>query len=881
MIGQTISQYKILEKLGEGGMGIVYKAEDTKLGRIVALKFLPQGLGSHEPERARFLQEAQSASALNHPNICTVHDLQEFAGQYFIIMEYIDGKTLRQMIPIPKLQDAIGYAIQIGEALQEAHSKGVVHRDIKTDNIMVNSRNQIKVMDFGLAKLKGSLKITKTSSTVGTLAYMAPEQLQGGEIDARSDIFSMGVVLYELLTGNLPFEAMHEAAMMYAILNEAPQPVQKYLPGVSSELIHILNRALEKDPEDRYQTVHDMLIDLRRVKKETSRVSLTSIVPSTSELDQIIVTAEEKLKPVRGPKKPRKVLWWIGLPTFFILIAVILFFIILPSHTPQLNSDMSFRTLEIPFVQIYYPDLSPDGNWVSFAACDANNEWAIYFMNVAKGNPLRLTKEPIQASYNSDISPDASEILYDREPPGGMRGIYIVSSAGGTGRKIAEPGTLAKWSPDGRLIGYCLVGRGTVPSQSGKREFWTVKPDGSDNHLEFVDTLCYSWTNFCFDWSPDGNSIAWLRGFPGYSEIIIHDLKTGKERQLTHYQKPIDELVWATNGQVFFTSSKGGNTNVWMIPASGGEAVQVTRGSGPDLGVKVSSNGKRLLFQERRQFCTLWTANINGSDVRQLTFDNQYLEMPSYSPDKQRISFDMSSSDILRFSTHIFTIQTDGTNRTQLTAGDAQYYNANWSPDGKYMTYASKQVDEPLDSSRVYLIEVENPGTPRLFGKGFGAWWIDAEKFVTVIPRILPHPHTILYSVHNSEPIEVSDDSTLQIPLHDNKHIVVCDFRTARKGWWLETVGLEKSKTSKQILSAEYLDSSFPSVNLHYILYKQENGEVWRVSLPDGKQEKLPDILHGINPYAGNIQLSTDDQQLVYLKGQLEARLVLIENVFK
>jgi serine/threonine protein kinase len=284
MIGQTISHYKILEKLGEGGMGVVYKADDTKLKRLVALKFLSRGLEAHEPERARFLQEAQAAATLNHPNICTIHEISEYEDQPFIVMEYVDGKTLRQMAPIQKMQDALGYAIQIGEALQEAHSRGVVHRDVKTANIMVNTKNQIKVMDFGLAKLKGSLKLTKTSSTVGTLAYMAPEQIQGGEVDARSDIFAFGVVLYEMLTGRLPFHAVYEAALMYSILNESPEPIQKYRPDLSSELLHILNRALEKDPEDRYQTVHDMVIDLRRVKKETSRVSRPQI-PITQETE--------------------------------------------------------------------------------------------------------------------------------------------------------------------------------------------------------------------------------------------------------------------------------------------------------------------------------------------------------------------------------------------------------------------------------------------------------------------------------------------------------------------------------------------------------------------------------------------------------------------
>ncbi|MEK9138782.1 MAG: serine/threonine-protein kinase [Bacteroidota bacterium] len=207
MIGQTISHYRILEKLGEGGMGVVYKAQDTKLDRLVALKFLPSHLTASEEEKSRFLQEAKAASALNHPNVCTVYGIDEHNGQQFIEMEYVDGTMLESKIQGTglKIQDALTYAIQVGEALAEAHAKGITHRDIKSSNIMVNSKNQIKVMDFGLAKLKGSLKLTRAASTIGTLAYMSPEQVQGEEADARSDIFSFGVVLYEMLTGHIPF----------------------------------------------------------------------------------------------------------------------------------------------------------------------------------------------------------------------------------------------------------------------------------------------------------------------------------------------------------------------------------------------------------------------------------------------------------------------------------------------------------------------------------------------------------------------------------------------------------------------------------------------------------------------------------------------------
>lgn len=278
MIGQTISHYRIIEEVGRGGMGIVYKAEDTKLDRFVALKFLPVQLNASEQDKTRFLHEAKAASALNHPNVCTIYGIDEFENQQFIEMELVDGVTLRDKVAefqVLNIKQVIEYSVQIAEALQEAHSKGIIHRDIKSENIMVNSKNQIKVMDFGLAKLKGSLKLTRTSSTIGTLAYMSPEQIQGIEADMRSDIFSYGVVLFEMTTGKMPFRGEHEAAIMYSIVNEELEDASKYREDVPSELLHILKKSLEKDPEDRYQSMAEIIVDLRRLKKESTRVVRT------------------------------------------------------------------------------------------------------------------------------------------------------------------------------------------------------------------------------------------------------------------------------------------------------------------------------------------------------------------------------------------------------------------------------------------------------------------------------------------------------------------------------------------------------------------------------------------------------------------------------
>ncbi len=270
MIGQFISHYKVLEKIGEGGMGVVYKAQDTKLDRLVALKFLPQSLAADAVERERFIHEAKAASALNHPNITTIYEIGEHNSQLFIAMELVEGETLKQIATRNdlRLEKIIDIGIQICEALSSAHEKGIIHRDIKSDNIALTSKGLVKIMDFGLAKLKGATKLTRTGSTVGTAAYMSPEQAEGREVDQRTDIFSFGVVFYELIAGKLPFSGEHQAAIIYSICNEEPEPLARFRSGVPESLQRTVEKSLAKDVEERYQHIADLSADLKRIKRE-------------------------------------------------------------------------------------------------------------------------------------------------------------------------------------------------------------------------------------------------------------------------------------------------------------------------------------------------------------------------------------------------------------------------------------------------------------------------------------------------------------------------------------------------------------------------------------------------------------------------------------
>ncbi len=311
MIGQTISHYRILEKLGGGGMGVVYKAQDLKLGRFVALKFLPHHLSADEDEKKRFIHEAKAASALDHPNICNIHEIDETEdGQMFIAMAYYEGETLKKKIDRGPLtwDEAINFTIQVAQGLDRAHEAGITHRDIKPANIMITTRGEVKIVDFGLAKLAGRTKLTKEGMTLGTVAYMSPEQAQGVEADRRTDIWALGIVLYEMLTGQLPFRGEYEAAMVYSILHENPQPITGLRSGIPLELERLVNKCLEKDPSARYQHADELIVDLKA-------------------LAESLKSARLKSKPTveTSPKRKRTFLY-IGLATVLVLLIAMTYF---------------------------------------------------------------------------------------------------------------------------------------------------------------------------------------------------------------------------------------------------------------------------------------------------------------------------------------------------------------------------------------------------------------------------------------------------------------------------------------------------------------------------------------------------------------------------
>jgi len=380
MIGQLISHYKITAKLGAGGMGVVYKAEDTRLERPVAIKILPHQIASQPNVRERFKMEAKAAAALNHPNIATIYSIEEVKTpegneEIFIVMEYIDGRELREIIQseIPNPQSAIEYAVQIAAGLQAAHEKGIIHRDIKPANIMVTAKGQVKIMDFGLAKMASANQLTQAGTTLGTISYMSPEQTRGDAVDQRTDIWSFGVMLYEMIAGLLPFKGHYEQATMYAIMNEEPEPLNSLRPDVPPKLEQIVNKALAKDPDQRYQNLGEMLEEFKNIDKVVEINA--GLHPETEAAEEDAPTTTPSSQAAPGKDNPRlnlKKMLLIGIfPFTLIVILAVLYFSKQPgvSQSPvDSQSDQTQLESPQPLATPQTPEIKPEASQSSAAS---------------------------------------------------------------------------------------------------------------------------------------------------------------------------------------------------------------------------------------------------------------------------------------------------------------------------------------------------------------------------------------------------------------------------------------------------------------------------------------------------------------------------------
>jgi Tol biopolymer transport system component len=744
--GTRLGPYEILSALGTGGMGEVYLGHDPRLRRNVAIKLLPARFTEDAERVRRFQREAQAASALNHPNIITIHEIGQVGSSHFIAAEFIAGQTLREKLAQGKLdlRSAFDVVRQVASALVPAHASGIVHRDIKPENVMVRPDGLVKVVDFGIAKLTETQLVTADiqapttmartdtdpGTVVGTAQYMSPEQARGQPVDARTDIFSLGVLLYEMVTGKRPFEGATPTDVIVSILTEDPIAASVYTPELPPELDRIISKALEKDREERYQLVKEFLLDVKRAERRLQfEAELARSSGSTAQIAATGPTATATLTPppaqtidTARARPTASMAYLVGETKRHKLGAVLIAASLvagagLMMWRPPFSEHRvpSLTAIIIPFTTfsgaVDQPAFSPDGNQIAFTWDGGDGEnLDIYVKLIGAGTPLRLTTDPAE-DISPVWSPDGRYLAFLRRSAT-ENSIFIVPALGGTERKLGktEPSrqgwsqTRLSWAPDGKSL---AVADQASPEDrfsifllsvedGGKQRLTSSPPTSADHSPAF---------------SPDGKSVAFIRSSALTSEDIYLISTHGEKLQrVTVDERQILSLAWTADGrEIIFSSNRGGGYSLWRVAVPGGTPERVAATGQNAYSPAISRQGNRLVYNVSFLDSNIWRLDNSNADrqksATRLISSTLQDHSPQISPDGKRIVFVSDRSG----NAEIWICESDGSHPVQLTFFDGTVAGTpRWSPDGQQIVFDSR----PAGNADIYVVSAEG-GKPR------------------------------------------------------------------------------------------------------------------------------------------------------------------------
>jgi Tol biopolymer transport system component len=731
-------------------MGEIHLALDTRLDRKVALKLLPARFTAQPDRVRRFVQEAKAASAINHAGILTVYEIGTIEDVHFIATEFLEGQTLHHRIIQGgmSLIEGLDVAVQMASALAAAHKHGIIHRDVKPENVIIRSDGVVKLLDFGLAKLTehhaltvpdveaptSGGALTQPGSIVGTLNYMSPEQARGVEVDARTDIFSLGIVVYEMTTGHLPFTRDGDTPtdILAALLKTDPPPLTSYQPDIPLELDRIIRKALRKNPDERYQTIADLLVDVRDLKQELELAGKLARVPAggSGEVVELQTTGQVAAATVppamTGASQPsgsgRAAVGPGGFRRRFGLVAVVLVSGLLLWWPYNLLKDSRLlRRFLAPAAKVVpstsFPGdeekavFSPDGRQIAFVwDGEREDNLDIYIKLVDTGTPLRLTFDPAP-DFDPDWSPDGRHIAFRRSSAQGS-GIYLIAALGGPERRLVDAapsqsgtGRSLSWSPDGKSLAIVDAtshqGRIFLLSlDSGERRPLTLPPAGSrgDSSPAFA---------------PDGKSLAFVRtGLGGTNDLYTVAVAGGEPKRLTFDNTFIDGVTWTPSGsELVFASERGGSIpNLWRLRATGGEPERLEEVGPNAVSPSISPVGNRLVYTQLLLDTNIWRMELpasgNGAGRPRLLISSTFQDdSPQYSADGNRIAFSSRRSG----SCEIWVCDREGRNPVQLTWFGGPFPGSpRWSPDGNEIAF-DVRIQGNAD---IYVTRVDG-GKPR------------------------------------------------------------------------------------------------------------------------------------------------------------------------